>query len=103
MIAGALAAAGAAALVWTLRSRAPAERQLAVLDRYCVGCHNDDDLAGGISFKKLDRTDLGRNAAVWEAAVRKLRAGLMPPKGEPRPERNVLDATAALLEHELDT
>jgi len=101
LIAGALAAAGAAVLAWAVRSRAP-ERQLAVLDRYCVGCHNDDDLAGGISFKKLDRTDLGRNAAVWEAAVRKLRAGLMPPKGEPRPERATLDGTAALLERELD-
>ena len=35
------------------------------------------------------------NAKVWEAAVRKLRAGLMPPKGEPRPDRAVLDSTAS--------
>ncbi|HUL82722.1 MAG TPA: DUF1592 domain-containing protein, partial [Gammaproteobacteria bacterium] len=73
-----------------------------VLDQYCVGCHNDDDLAGGVSFKKLDRSDVGKNAKTWEAAVRKLRAGLMPPKGERRPERAVLDSTAGWLEHELD-
>jgi hypothetical protein len=73
-----------------------------VLDEYCVGCHNDDDVAGGVSFKKIDRNDVGRNAKVWEAAVRKLRAGLMPPKGERRPERAVLDGAAGWLERELD-
>jgi hypothetical protein len=73
-----------------------------VLDEYCVGCHNDDDLAGGVSFKKIDRNDVGRNAKVWEAASRKLRAGLMPPKGERRPERDVLDSAAGWFEHELD-
>jgi len=76
--------------------------QWQVIDRYCVGCHNDDDLAGGVSFKRLDRNDVGVNAEIWEAAVRKLRTGLMPPKGEHRPERAVLDATASWLEHELD-
>ncbi len=34
--------------------------------------------------------------------MRKLRTGLMPPKGEPRPERSVLDGMAAELERELD-
>jgi mono/diheme cytochrome c family protein len=73
-----------------------------VVNRYCLGCHNDDDLAGGVSFKRLERQDVGRNAEVWEAAVRKLRTGLMPPKGERRPDRAVLDATAAWLERDLD-
>src|SRR5215471_16508662 len=73
-----------------------------VLDEYCVGCHNDDDLAGGVSFKKIDRNDVAKNAKIWEAAVRKLRAGLMPPKGEHRPERAVLDGAAGWLERELD-
>ena len=73
-----------------------------VLDKYCIGCHNDDDLAGGVSFKKIRRQPVGENAKVWEAAVRKLRAGLMPPKGEPRPERSVLDSTASWTERELD-
>ena len=73
-----------------------------VLDQYCVGCHNDDDRAGGVSFRSIDRRDLGKNARVWEAAVRKLRTGLMPPKGEKRPDRSVLDATAGWLEGELD-
>jgi hypothetical protein len=73
-----------------------------VLDEYCADCHNNDDLAGGFSFSALARADFGANAETWEAAVRKLRTGFMPPKGEPRPERAVLDATAGWLEHELD-
>ena len=72
------------------------------MDRYCVGCHNEIDLAGGLAFEDLDRAGVAGDAAAWEAVVRKLRTGLMPPKGEPRPERSVLDAMAADLERELD-
>jgi mono/diheme cytochrome c family protein len=99
----ALAAAGiGGAVLYRVLQVPAAHAQWPVIDRYCIGCHNDDDLAGGVSFKKLDRQDLGPNARVWEAAVRKLRTGLMPPKGEPRPERAVLDATASWLEQDLD-
>jgi hypothetical protein len=73
-----------------------------VLDEYCADCHNNEDLAGGFSFSALARRDFGANAETWEAAVRKLRTGFMPPQGEPRPERAALDATAGWLEHELD-
>jgi hypothetical protein len=73
-----------------------------VLDRYCVGCHNDLELAGGVSFESLDREDFAGHADVWEAVVRKLRTGLMPPLGEPRPARAVLDGFAATLEADLD-
>jgi hypothetical protein len=76
--------------------------QAEVLDRYCVGCHNDLELAGGVSFEGLDREHLARHSDVWEAAVRKLRTGLMPPLGEPRPARAALDGFAASLEAKLD-
>ena len=33
-----------------------------VLDKYCNGCHNDDDLAGGVSFKKIGRAGVDQNA-----------------------------------------
>ncbi len=76
--------------------------QREVLDRYCVACHNDAELAGDVSFESLDRQQLAGHPETWEAAVRKLRTGLMPPLGEPRPERAVLDAFAASLEADLD-
>ena len=94
---------GAAAPDGSLLADAPGEPQWQVLDRYCSGCHNDIDLAGGVSFKALDGRDVPENAEVWEAAVRKVRTGLMPPMGEPRPERPVLDGMARWLEHELDS
>jgi hypothetical protein len=86
----------------SLLAAAPGEPQWNVIDRYCIGCHDDVELAGGVSFKSLDRRDVPENADVWEAAVRKVRTGLMPPMGEPRPERAVLDGLARWLEHELD-
>ena len=73
-----------------------------VVARYCGGCHNDVDLAGGIAFENVDATNAAHDPAVWEAVVRKLRTGLMPPRGEPRPERNALDEMATQLERELD-
>src|SRR5262249_20407029 len=91
--------AGAGFLV--LRDRS-AHAQWQLVDRYCVGCHNETDVAGGLPFERVDRNDVAHDAAVWESVVRKLRTGLMPPKGEPRPERSVLDDVAAGLEHELD-
>ena len=98
---GAVIVGGGALLYYALNNPHP-DARWQVLDQYCVGCHNDDDLAGGVSFRTIDRNDLGKNAKIWEAAVRKLRTGLMPPKGERRPARTVLDATAGWLERELD-
>jgi hypothetical protein len=82
--------------------RATHEPPWPLIDHYCLGCHNDIDLSGDVSFERLDRADVGHDARVWEAVVRKLETGLMPPKGEPRPERAELDAAAHWLAAELD-
>ena len=82
--------------------RHSAPQRWQVVERYCVGCHNEVDLSGGLAFEGLDRVDVAADAAAWEAVVRKLRTGLMPPKGELRPDRGVLDAMAQGLERELD-
>ncbi|MGV3592575.1 MAG: DUF1592 domain-containing protein [Gammaproteobacteria bacterium] len=63
----------------------------ALLEQYCFECHNSTDWAGGVAFDAMSLQTLDHDAAIWEAAIRKLRAGLMPPKGNPRPERAVLD------------
>jgi hypothetical protein len=84
-----------------LREPSP-QPQWQLVDRYCVGCHNETEVAGGLAFDDLDRSGVAHDAAAWEAVVRKLRTGLMPPKGEPRPERGELDGVAAHLERELD-
>ncbi|HTC88184.1 MAG TPA: DUF1592 domain-containing protein, partial [Bryobacteraceae bacterium] len=42
------------------------------------------------------------NAETWEKVVRKVRAGMMPPAGAPRPDRKTLDAFAGAVEGALD-
>ncbi len=57
----------------------------ALLDRYCVACHNERLNTGGLALDRLDPADVGAAPARWEAVVQKLRAGMMPPAGRPRP------------------
>jgi mono/diheme cytochrome c family protein len=65
----------------------------AVLDRYCVTCHNQRTRAGGLALDTLDLAHVDAQPALWEAVTRKVRTGAMPPQGMPRPD----DATAASL------
>jgi hypothetical protein len=53
----------------------------------------------------LDQLDLAQmhdHADVWEKVVRKLRAGMMPPSGLPRPNAPVMESMITFLEKELD-
>ena len=98
--------AGAAALLTAAPAR-PAAGQAAaegraLLDRYCVTCHSDRLLTGGLSLEHVDAGDPTANAQVLEKVVRKLRDGLMPPAGRPRPDAAALDAFVAGLETAID-
>jgi len=83
---------------WTSHS----DPELKLLDRYCTDCHNPLDLAGGFAFDSLSLENLGNDAAVWEEVIRKVRAGLMPPQGNPRPARAELDDIVQWLGTGLD-
>ncbi len=74
----------------------------AILDRYCVGCHNERLRSGGLALDSLDLNALGERTAIGEAVVRKLRGGLMPPAGSRRPDPEAYAATRAWFENELD-
>jgi hypothetical protein len=74
----------------------------AIVDRYCVGCHNAKLMTANLALDKLDLAHLGEHAEIGEKVVRKLRAGMMPPTGMPRPDRTTLEAFVASLENELD-
>jgi hypothetical protein len=94
----ALAALAAGALAQT----PPPDPQQALLNQYCIVCHNQKLKTGGLELDKLDVRNVGPNAEEWEKVVRKLRTGMMPPAGARRPDRAVLDAFAASMESELD-
>ena len=57
---------------------------------------------GGLMLDKLDLARVGDNAEIWEKVVRKLRAGMMPPLGLPRPNPAAYEALTVALENELD-
>ena len=74
----------------------------ALVDRYCTTCHNDRLETGGFSFGPLDVADVAAHPEAWEKVVRKLRAGAMPPRPRPRPDREAYDGFRAWIEGELD-
>ncbi len=81
-------------------SSVPAQR--ALVNQYCVGCHNDKLKSGGFSWTKLDLAHVGQNAEQAEKVIRKLRAGMMPPGGMPRPDAATVKVFAASLETRID-
>jgi len=80
----------------------PAVAPRAVMDQYCVGCHNDKVKTAGISVQGLDTVHVGQSAADWEKILRKVKAGQMPPAKLPRPKAEVNAAFTQWLEQELD-
>jgi len=74
----------------------------ALIDRYCVTCHNQRLKTAKVEFDALELAHPEKNSVVWERAIRKLRAGMMPPPGAPRPAAADAQALAAYLETTLD-
>ena len=81
---------------------AEAEDYRAVLDRYCVGCHNDRLQTAGVSLDDLDVGHVATGAETWEKVVRKLRAREMPPPRRPRPDEETYIDFVEWIETELD-
>ncbi len=79
----------------------PASAQ-ALLSRYCITCHSERLKTGGLSLEALDIANAGDYAEVLEKVVRKVRGGIMPPVGRPRPDDSTMDRFATWLETELD-
>jgi mono/diheme cytochrome c family protein len=78
----------------------PAPR--AVLDKYCITCHNQKLHTAGLTLDTVDVANPSANAEVWERVIGKLRAESMPPQGNPRPDPATYRAMANWLENEID-
>jgi hypothetical protein len=81
---------------------ADAQPNQALINRYCVPCHNQRLKTAKLELDKLDVTHPENDALSWERAIRKLRGGMMPPPGAPRPPVADAQALAAYLETALD-
>jgi hypothetical protein len=73
-----------------------------LVDDYCLNCHNDIDRAGDLALDEFDVTAPTTAPETWETVIRKVRTGMMPPAGEPRPDRDSLDAFARRLAMRID-
>ncbi len=92
--------------------------QRALLDQYCVSCHNQamvnstpiegenllfTQLRGlGMTLDKENVDNVSENPEVWEKVVRKLRVGVMPPPDNPRPGHEDYSEFRYWLEEQLD-
>ncbi len=74
----------------------------AVIDKYCVTCHNDKAKTGGLTLENLDLDRIPADADIWEKVIRKVRVGMMPPQGLPRPDQATRDGLISWLQTTLD-
>jgi hypothetical protein len=80
---------------------AVAAPHVALVDEYCLSCHDKDHEKGGLVLENVP-ADVAQHAEVWEKVVRKLRVRQMPPVGKDRPDEATYDAVIASLEKSLD-
>jgi len=97
-----LSASASAQSTRPIASTAAAAPSRALLDTYCVGCHNQRTKTAGLALDDVNLADVSADAEVLEEAVRKLRGGLMPPPGARRPPQAEVDTFVASLETALD-
>jgi hypothetical protein len=103
-----VAAAGAIAIAagsYTWLAHSPerrAEHNWSAFGRYCVDCHNQYDYTANIAFDTMTSGSVLQKPEVFERAVRKLRAHMMPPPGSPQPDGDTVDSLVGWLEASLD-
>jgi len=88
--------------VSSLAQTPDAATERAVVDKYCVVCHNAKLKTANLLLDQLDLSHLGAHAEIGEKVVRKLRAGMMPPTGMPQPDPATREALITFMERELD-
>ena len=75
----------------------------ALVNTYCLSCHNSKSKAGGLALDAINTQDLGAHSESWEKVVRKLRARQMPPPGSRRPDEATRVSALSALEASLDS
>ncbi|WP_051003787.1 DUF1592 domain-containing protein [Sphingobium sp. SYK-6] len=73
-------------------SDAPSPAMLAkaphpLIGKYCMSCHDSVEKTAGLAFDEMSLANPSKAPELWEATVRRLSSGMMPPAGEPRPSK----------------
>jgi len=82
--------------------QAAPEEHWAFLKQYCSKCHNAEDWAGGVAFETMTPQSIPEDAKTWEFASVKLRGHLMPPPGNPQPDKAAAHSFVSWIEGRLD-
>jgi len=102
-IGGGVVVAGAAAYFLMKPSpEAQLQDQWAMLDRYCVDCHNDAEFTADLSFEGRRPDNVHADPAVWEEVLRKLTIHAMPPRKERQPPPEMVAQFVEGLQGTLD-
>ncbi|MGH7342491.1 MAG: DUF1587 domain-containing protein, partial [Candidatus Rokuibacteriota bacterium] len=73
-----------------------------VVRRLCAACHNDQLRIGNLSLQTFDVAKAPESRETAEKMIAKLRAGMMPPPGIPRPAGDTMKALVETLEKLID-
>jgi len=94
------------------KAKATASEARTFLNQYCIGCHSQSaknatnpvikEAARHLTLDDLDIDHVEQHPEKWELVVRKVRAGMMPPSGLPRPPVARFEAFMTNLENSLD-
>ena len=70
----------------------------------CTACHNDitKDNFAGLTLQHYDVANAAALAPTTEKMIVKLRAGMMPPPGMPKPPAPIMEALVESLENQVD-
>ena len=102
LLAGIVPVYGYAATFQAADPFASVEAKQKFITQYCAGCHNDRLKSGDMTLTKLNLADPDKSAELSEKVIRKLRAGMMPPPGMPKPGAVISKSLAASLERSVD-
>jgi Protein of unknown function (DUF1592)/Protein of unknown function (DUF1588)/Protein of unknown function (DUF1587)/Protein of unknown function (DUF1585)/Protein of unknown function (DUF1595) len=73
-----------------------------LIDRYCLGCHEEGEARGGVVLEiPRGRSPGDGGRSLWLRVADALRSGVMPPEGEPRPGPAELETINAWLDVEV--
>jgi hypothetical protein len=98
----ALASPGGSSVSHAQQADTPISAEQALVNRYCTSCHSTRMKAGDLVLAGVDVAAVADNPELWEKVVRKLRNGLMPPAGNPRPDDATYQRFLAKLQDDLD-
>jgi hypothetical protein len=90
----------------SLSAQPSGTQERALLDRYCVICHNQKLRTAGLSLDStslhVEADKIPEDGATWEKVLGKVKGGFMPPPGMPRPNAHAMNNLVTFVEGAFD-